>query len=538
MRPSMPFVRTSGRRESNSTIHHPRRGNDEVFGKSSIRLVSYVLAAGIVFVPMAYAGWDDGLSQTELIRNGGFELGEAGWAMNTGGIYRTYLDSGKEGAGLRITTGDVSPFRGYALQELHLPANLASAALEFDCRFDTISNAPQLAEFGVGIITDTETLAGLYVVDSNNFPGYDWQAVSVNLDADAISKINAARTGENRVYVIFNLVAMNLGAIVDNISLKADGSMTYPDLTGGIAYIDGANDIYRIQPDGGNETPLWLAEDANDTVYDLAWNPAADMLAFTSDFEYGTSRFSSDIYTMLPDGSGVQRHTNPPSAVEMPGGYATGVIRGRVHNNTGRYTIALVYIQGADGAVQLAATLAPDTNAGDTQEFVAANVADLGPGVEQTVTVWADGYAETSVTVDVIAGAELDVGAIEYHGYTTRFHASDLTWSGDGLEIGFALDSLLRRTSSQRTFGLSDSPLLNVTTIAADPAWSPVSNQFLYTRTFASENNGIYLTDVGSSDAGERLVAADYAGTNVKHPAWLPDGSGFIFVMDRGGPRN
>jgi Tol biopolymer transport system component len=64
---------------------------------------------------------------------------------------------------------------------------------------------------------------------------------------------------------------------------------------------------------------------------------------------------------------------------------------------------------------------------------------------------------------------------------------------------------------------------------ADDLAWSPVDDRLLYRNWLIGGGGGIFLTSVGGG-AGTRLV--DDGGALWVMPAWLPDGSGFVYTQD------
>jgi hypothetical protein len=64
---------------------------------------------------------------------------------------------------------------------------------------------------------------------------------------------------------------------------------------------------------------------------------------------------------------------------------------------------------------------------------------------------------------------------------------------------------------------------------ADELAWSPVDDQILYRNWTVGGDGGIYLTTVGGV-AGNRLV--NDGGALWVTPAWLPDGSGFVYTLD------
>jgi hypothetical protein len=434
----------------------------------------------------------------------------------------------------------VSPFsapnnQGFIMQELHLPSELETGVFSFEYRFQTQPNLnASLGGFGSSLMTlDGNILTILHTVDVNSFPGFDWQSVRVVLNTEALNQLNTAHAAGRRVFLLIALMGENIEVVVDNVAFQVEGTMKLPNILGVIAYIRDGKEIRRVRPNGSDDSLIWTFSDSigSNRVYDVAWRPDTKALAFSSNHEYGYSRWSSDIYLVRPDGSDIRRVTNPPALNDLTGSYPTGIVKGKVHNKTGRIISVIIYMQGAtEPAQKSSALLFPDGNAGDTLDFT-IEAADLGPGVGQYIAVWEEGYPEAKVTVDVQAGETVDAGTIDYIGLRDTHTVSQLTWRGDGSEIGFELSTLLRRIKSNADFTDIDEPLLNLDLLASNPAWSPKEDKILYVQMMSSEKEGIYLTDVGSSNEGTRLVFPTQVDSSAENPVWLPDGSGFLFVQ-------
>ena len=467
----------------------------------------------------------------DLIRNGAFELEETGWTSNQW----TFRDDGKEGAGMRISPFEAPNGQGFIMQELHLPSEVESGVFSFEYRFEA---QPGLNPFLVGFWASLMTLQGellaiLHTIDVNSFPGFDWQSVRVNLDTDALNQLNAAPAKGERVFLLISLMGEFIEVHVDNVSFQIEGTMKLPNIPGVIAYIRDTKEIRRVRPDGSKDSLIWSSPESvsNNNIFDVAWQPDAKALAFSSNHEYGYSRWSSDIYLINPDGSDIRRVTNPPALSNLPGDYQTGIVKGKVHNDTGRIISVVIYVQGATKPAQKSsALLSPDGNAGDTLDFT-IEAADLGPGVGQYIAVWSEGYSEAQVAVDVEAGMTVDAGIIDYIGLKNTHTVSQITWHGDGSEMSFVLSMTLRRVKASAIFTDTDEPLLNLNLLASELTWSPEGDKILYVQMMPSEKEGIYLTDADSSNEGTRLVFPTEIGSSSGDAVWLPDGSGFLFVQ-------
>ncbi len=467
-----------------------------------------------------------------LIRNGAFELGDTGWARNQW----TYSDDGKEGVGMRINPFSAPNNQGFIMQELHLPSELESGVFSFEYHIQAQPGLqPSLGGFGASLITwEGNILATLHTIDANSFPGFGWQSVRVVLNTEALSQLNTTHAASSRVFLLIALMGEYIDAVVDNVVFQVEGTMKLPNIPGVIAYIRDGKEIRRIRSNGSDDALIWRPSSTigvSHDIFDVAWRPDSKALAFSSNHEYGYSRWSSDIYVMRPDGSELQRVTNPPALSKLPGDYPTGIVTGKVHNDTGRFISIIVYVQGATKPAQKSSgLLPPDGNSGDTLDFT-IEVADLGPGVGQYVAVWEEGYPEAQMAVDVQAGKTVDAGIIDYTGLRNTYTVSQITWRGDGSQIGFVLSTILRRIKANATFTDMDEPLVDLNLFASSPAWFPQGDKILYVQGFSSEKDGIYLTDVGSANEGTRLVFPTQIASSAEEPVWLPDGSGFLYVQ-------
>ena len=76
-----------------------------------------------------------------------------------------------------------------------------------------------------------------------------------------------------------------------------------------IAYIRNGSEIRLIDSNGNNDRQLWTHPDAKEPLglFDLAWRPDGNELAFSSAHEAAYSYYHADIYSIRPDGSGFKK---------------------------------------------------------------------------------------------------------------------------------------------------------------------------------------------------------------------------------------
>ena len=472
------------------------------------------------------------ITDMDLIHNGTFDQDKTAWATNPVGTH-VGADYGRPGPGMQIWP-EFSDNYGYVFQETYLPSQTTVATLSFDYRFVPGSGAA-LGFFTARVATDSDTIATLLDITPANYPSETWQMVNVSLSAGELAALNAARAAGQHVYVLIELYAQFLYANVDNVAFQVSGQMTYPALSGSIAYVGLDNSGYaktvkRIDPDGSNRQTLWTHPSAvpqTNAIHDVAWKPDASELAFSSNHETLYSAFHSDVYGIRSDGSGLRRITNPPCKAKLDaGGYQMGTVRGRVHNNYGSVTLFFVYVEGAKDVVSVDVGYF-----GDETGFTVPDVADLGTGLHHVVFTWASGskancreYA--AAVVDVMPGQTVDAGTLTFNGNCGTYDSDSISWKRDGAEIGVDVITPRRFLATGEAIGRE---LFSAPLTADELAWSPVDDRILYRKWSTGGDSGIYLT-TAAGGAGSKLV--DDAGALWVTPAWLPDGSGFVYTLD------
>ncbi|MBN2006429.1 MAG: hypothetical protein JXA21_23960 [Anaerolineae bacterium] len=491
-----------------------------------------------VFVPQAP------VTNRELVRNGNFSHDQTAWALSGSGSY-VKPDGGSDGSPALVMdniTGDPADFRAIAVQELYLPTQTTAATFTFD--FGMLKTYGTAAWFEAGLIRG-ESLAATTVITIVVSTGwmYDsipWQHVSGAFSAQDVIAIQSAHAAGEHVWLVFNMhqpASNQFQTYVDNVSVQASGDQTYPTGDSAIAFVGVNADGYdktvnQIHPDGTHRQTLWTHPSAvasTNHIYDVAWNPAASELAFSSNHEMGYSAFNSDVYGIRTCGSAMRRITNPPSKAELDaGGYAFGSVTGKVQNNYGSVTTFHVYIEGATELVPVEVG-----GLGSEVSFSVPNVADLGTGLHAVTFIWskgtdcANGREYAAAVVDVAAGGSVDAGTLTFNGTCGTYNSNAITWKGDGSVLGVDVIAPRAFLATGQSIG---SDLFSAPLTADSPVWSPVNDSILYRNWIISGDSGIYLTSQGG-DAGTWLV--NDGGALWVTPAWLPDGSGFVYTIDR-----
>jgi hypothetical protein len=302
-----------------------------------------------------------------------------------------------------------------------------------------------------------------------------------------------------------------------------------------IAYVrpndQSGDEIRFIEPDGSRDRLIWSTGKPDpyglERISSLDWRPGGSELAFVSDHEWACSIFESDLYGIRPDGSGYRRITNAPACAELAA-YPTGAVVVEIQNRTESAGPFFVYVQGAPG---------PRFVSTSSDTVLVDEVADLGAGILQFVTVTDGTYRWWGLPVDVRAGSTVHAPRqVLSADAFTEFGAQSPSWHSSGTKLAFVLGlgSMRQIGANPGPLSAGDSLLGGVATAGVvndHLAWGPipaVADSLLYA-TFASDGfvlDGIYLAAAGGSNRGVRLAATEGL---VQGLAWLPDGSGFVY---------
>lgn len=346
-----------------------------------------------------------------------------------------------------------------------------------------------------------------------------------------------------RVSTVLLALLGAVSAIVPSASVQADPL----DDPGTIAYVRRSpHQIRLIQPDGSDDRVFWTSPTPDTVVgiLDLAWRPDGSELAFSSDHERTCSWFETDVYAIGHNGRGLRRVTNAPACAGLAA-YPQGKVTVDVAtlSQSGHFA---VYVQGSTELKGI--TLGP----GGFGQVTFDHVADFGPGIVQPAVGIYGLYRYPGDTApDIKAGQSVAGPAIwlstdnEYNAHGT----GNVTWRGDGTRIGYAMRNCAAArqiepyppVASQGT-DLPTAPDRWPCLVDLAPTASK-ANQFLYTvdwnSWFDDDLEGIYLASTAESSGGTRLVSPALINTEfgfydtatVHDVQWLPDGSGFMFIM-------
>jgi hypothetical protein len=528
----------------------------------------------------------------ELTRNGGFEFGQAGWLVRerqpdpAGGSQPTQVDvrpdittsaaylspevlaatppAQREGLGLELRLPYGMPRERYVSQSLDTPVELTGLTISFRYRIDQAypdGSPTRMRALIQRLRAQDELWSRDFSADLTATPDASpledgWLRFEARVtDAAALAEMSGSRATSERGPLVLRFVAIGQGVVLqlDDVSVKADGTIRWPDAPGRLAYAverPGRAPGYAIQcvsPDGQSRSELFLAIGF---IEGLRWQPrprraAADpqpaakpaetaaqsALAIVSSHDPALSNWRGDVYML--NAQSLRRLTHPhtlsslattapsaPAGVDLP----TGQVRGLIHNPNPYFLTAQVHVQGAKAPAML--TLRPQ----QTAAFELTEVADLGD-VEQFVVVRTRRAAfEAPWRVDVKARATVDLpDTIMVSATYTAHSVGQLAFEPAGASL---LLNTEEDTISRLRVDGPDAQPVRLPINGSDPSPSPIDGRFLLVDADLqqSDQRRILLWDADAPDARPQpIVTPNEPRYSVDMPTWLPDGGGFLY---------
>ena len=268
--------------------------------------------------------------------------------------------------------------------------------------------------------------------------------------------------------------------------------------TAAIAYHSsrfGANEIYRVEPDGSGTQRLTINTSGEDT--NPLWSPNGDFILFSS-----TRDGNTELYVMTPDGDGETNLTNNATNDTLP--------------NWSWDSSKIVFQRGiqcytmdANGANQeplttCTSTSGPQWSPNGSQVLYLLN--------DQVYVVNANGSNPTPLT-------------------TSPIDARVPRWSPDGTKIVFY--SIVSTTTEIFVMDADGGNQVNLTNNAfndLEPKWSPTGDRIAFT----TNRDGNYEVYVMDADGGNPVRLTDN-GADDRGARWSPDGQHILFRSDRDG---
>lgn len=291
-------------------------------------------------------------------------------------------------------------------------------------------------------------------------------------------------------------------------------------------------EIRLVEPDGSGDRLLTtLPKSPTDSIPALAWRPDSTALALSSDHGATTSLFEQDIYTIRPDGKGLQRLTNGPAPGQL-GGYPKGTVTVDVVMGTSAAGPLIVYVAGAASPQSVVAS----------GRLTFTDVADLGPGVVQGVVGMVGPKRWYSVGADVEAGKVVRAATLIASGSAPARRAFSPSWRHDGQAVGFVAGESCGEFRSVPAAPVPHAQGLTVARATAPlgllcladwGATAATAGRLLYSEV-DHQTRGVYLKQ---GDEPARLLFTYSVFRLLVDLKWLPDGSGFIvsFLEYEGG---
>ncbi|WP_309572682.1 hypothetical protein [Deinococcus sp.] len=320
-------------------------------------------------------------------------------------------------------------------------------------------------------------------------------------------------------------------AVTGLVGAVLGGALAAPGTPGGmIAYVTETSNhvkqFHEIRPDGtGHRVILTLPNPSGWPT--LAFGPDGRELAFVSDHAQTRSLYQADLYTVQVDGKNLRRITNafsPPTN----GLKASVTVDVRIAppgptepaNPTGPF---FVYVEGA-----------PDSKTVLASGKVRFDNVAVVPGHAPYIVVMSGTHRWIRPGSALVPGRVNDLSFIDVTGNGLHeFGARAPSWKADGgaLLFGFG-DCCLYRVAARPPAGTRGDTLVEggIPPLVAYAPTRAKRDQFLYS---ALESNGVSVR-LGSEGAptGRAVLTV----TKLMGLAWLPSGSGFVFVTDDTGP--
>jgi hypothetical protein len=525
--------------------------------KSKILIIS---ALFFVFLALGWAGnredWATAVEAAtestipvvnrESVRNGEFNLyGSSlidGWRKRGGGSFTAEIEptgdpQGGPAVKLYGNYGDPAAVSGI-YQETHLPTAVTAATLSFDVRVvQTYQDSAPQGEVVMGWVAvipvtgddppnlNDAIVSGNMFADSIGAPT-GWMQFSAPFDASGVQALNNARSANQRLVLLLAIFSdgWRLSLLVDNVSLKLDGSQTAPNFTGQVAYIH-QNQVRRVDPATAGAQTIWSHPGENPEIHTVRWNPAATELAIASDHERFYSPMAADIYGIRPKGTELRRITNWPSQSELAAAnYPKGNVLVHIYNNAGNgYSPFNVLVRGASELKSL-----PVPAYQSSASLLIENVSKFAD--EQLIFFVYSGPAcggvkrDTAGVVTIIPGQTVEINLTFNATLCTVQvpYAREIAWSPNGAEIGyvnnntpFKIESAGRTTPGSPWFSAG---------LMSSLAWSPNGQYALHD----SAIDGIFIKNLNSADPSHQIIPPTLFYP--EKPIWLPDGSRFLYI--------
>lgn len=461
----------------------------------------------------------------EMVRNGGFDFGLAGWARQSDAFLgpTASIQAARHagGSGLEMNVdGNPSGISSYAtvLQVLHLPQNLTQAEFAMDYRLEAKSDSSALGGLvaALGYLDEAgqlQVLSECYRLPHPATLQPGWQRVNQSLGATALVPLTQAQSQAKQVLLILALQGIQLRLSVDNVSFRIDGARPFPAFDQGILYSVQENDqwqVYAISPDGQKRRAVYRSSSPPGR---LGWNASREALVFASRQQAPFSRWNSDLYVL--SSNGVRRLTNPPGIEEWrKDSRPTGSVELTVRNGDLFNAIQVgVWVEGGRGG-QVTGLI----QAGGLETLRLDQVIDVGADSQYVVVRnFSTGRVlRQDVLVQVQAGQTTRLPEeILISGAGTDLVAASPSWHPSEPVILFTVAGSLMTTPASG--GLGRGLPLN----GASARWSPGGGQFVYDPLGGS---GLYLGSTGPGAVPQHLNIGE-----ASDPAWLPDASGLLY---------
>ena len=467
------------------------------------------------------------LKGTELLRNGSFRYERSGWAFlgQLVGVSRQAQSPSSDSLGAFLNLPGFGEPSAILRQEVTAPTKLTKLLFRMNAR--VLAEPGQIPNLGMVALRlsrfDGQRLDLLREVPLHDRLSGEWNAVDVRIRKWTRERIERACARGERLVLELVVEGRGIQVHVDDLSLRADGTVAIPATTGVLGYTAHEEDALRVRvtnADGSVRGEL-LRGAVGTRCYGLDWRPDGKALALAATIEAGASPWASDLFEL--DAKGTRRITNPPGLNALGEG-PRGDVRVTVRNHIEKDLTVFVLIQGAKHGTFV--TLGPRGHASATKKVVVKGVQDLGPNRPQMVCVR---YQNRTYVmphgIDVVPGKEVVLaGELPVSRAMVTFQPSSPSYLPGGRKIAFSMGYLYAVDADgegvpEKHFG----SLMGMHVTVA-----PRTDRALY----VSMDLGIWMIEKGAP-AATQLVGA--LGMMTERPAWCPDGQGFVFALQTSG---